>query len=1612
MIAADAAAAQATATMQAKMQTAAAAQAAANEAMLRAELASDAALAVSATAAQAQLDAQADMAAASAASAAADTAMQAQSDAVAALLLLIDMGAMGDPTGFNNAVAIAVNAATAATVAQRAADDAMAIADASAADAQAAQDAAATANAAAEDAQAAASTAQLAADNAMTLAIDAQADADAAADAHALAVIASGTANEELATATTIAQQATDAASAANVLAEQAAQAQAAADAIAAASQQAAEDAEAVVAAAELAADSVSGELNAAQAALNQARVDVTNATSTLASSQLALQLAEATLTLAQATTVSATTDAASASSGAATAAATADGSATALLAAEASVLAAQASVDTAAATAQSIAQALVAAQLAIAGEPDTVVVDSMKDIMTEVFAGGINPGELSINRTISDHDPEGSTDTAAYDGNIADYAIEGTVDALGVVTPADIFGGPDGLGGPDGFIEVVDLRLNPVPGLNEGRDLVRNVERLSFADGVVLIPFGAAGSGPEPGVASAEPNSVATGRPAIERCTDATCTASEAIPAGTEVELSPPGGEPTLVRGVIGSLMDLDGLDPTKVTYRWESELMPNVGGFGPITRLAGLMGVGDPFAITGPSMELTIAEAALRVRVVAVFKDDAGVFEIARSEPIRVANCPGCPTPANLIGILPASFVGDAAAFAADFRDGVAFLNDSRPGDPRISVTIPGVPLDLFENTGFGNVPGGGDIIEPGDVISVGNFALTFTDSDGNVTGEIGAQIAAIANVDALGFPDGTARQDAVDLIFFIRGEPVLPLIVPPATTASVSVDGVEVANATFVGDSSVNTAVGVVIELVNGAPAPNPALVALPSAAFNGLAADIDGTTVTFLNDSRPGQARFEVTVPAVDIDLFGGVNGLDPAFSGGITPGCGPLPQVCPGDEIPVGDSSFELVFTTITLGVETGRVTPVITAIANLGAGGLADGTARQDAVDVFFSLRDADVAPLINGLTNVSVLVNGTAVAEVVFFGNSTLNSALDVLVLTTQAEIEAAAALQVAEILGDAAGIAEAQAALNAAIAAAPNPGLPLVPTAAFNGAAAAIDGAAVTFVNDSRPDQARFEVTVPAVDIDLFGGVNGLDPAFSAAATAGCGPLPEVCPGDGIPVGDGSFQLTFTTADGISGRFTPDIVAVDNLGAGGLPDGTARQDVVDVLFSIRGADVSPLFNGLTSVSLTVAGVEVATASFFGDSRVNQAQDLIALATDAQVNAAAELQIAQILNQMGPSEANAAAVADAQAALDEALAAAPPAPEAVPTANFTGTLDDLTGLSISFANDSRVDGARFEITITDVPRAAFTNTGDAFGDTGAGTGEAPGCGPAAPPAGSGVSEICPGDAIAVDSFEFTFFDNLGDPIRTFGSETVQIGAQDVFGIDGVTVTGASQEVVGVLWSIRGDDVTGPPALVQSPGGFATANVVVDGAVTELASFDLVGDSGIDPLGVAIDATELSSGLVDGLLTAVDTTGVGSADPLPSFSGIVDNRGRIRIGGVCPAGNASAPGLECRTTTEGIFVCRGRSLDAGDEIFVTCTGDAAQASDQLGFPTAPDTAATGAADSRGRVVLSGSCEAGQSAWMEGERCRTKSDGSFRCRASRLAPFAPVSVSCQ
>jgi len=241
--------------------------------------------------------------------------------------------------------------------------------------------------------------------------------------------------------------------------------------------------------------------------------------------------------------------------------------------------------------------------------EADDVTViglfDSMEDVSADVFFGVVNPGNIHISRVISDHDPlDEDTDAAVFAGNRAGYQIEGQPGPI-----ADLSG--------DGFIEVIDTRPFPPnlpagrPG-NEGRDLVRNVERLQFADQSVVIPAGVAGS-------AGNNNSLATGVPTISGTYTVGGTLTASIAGVTDAD-NVSASNPT---GAVTSTVD----------WVWQVELVAESDFFEDI--LKDRIGNGDFLQQTGPTLELTAAEIGLRLRVKATFQDDNNVFEVVYSIP-----------------------------------------------------------------------------------------------------------------------------------------------------------------------------------------------------------------------------------------------------------------------------------------------------------------------------------------------------------------------------------------------------------------------------------------------------------------------------------------------------------------------------------------------------------------------------------------------------------------------------------------------------------------------------------------------------------------------------------------------------------------------------------------------------------------------------------------------------------------------------------------------------------------------------------------------------------------------------------------------------------------
>ncbi|WP_052072918.1 multicopper oxidase domain-containing protein [Thalassotalea sp. ND16A] len=126
-----------------------------------------------------------------------------------------------------------------------------------------------------------------------------------------------------------------------------------------------------------------------------------------------------------------------------------------------------------------------------------------------------------------------------------------------------------------------------------------------------------------------------------------------------------------------------------------------------------------------------------------------------------------------------------------------------------------------------------------------------------------------------------------------------------------------------------------------------------------------------------------------------------------------------------------------------------------------------------------------------------------------------------------------------------------------------------------------------------------------------------------------------------------------------------------------------------------------------------------------------------------------------------------------------------------------------------------------------------------------------------------------------------------------------------------------------------------------------------------------------------------------------------------TFTGTVDESGRIRIMGEIGAGNqASSPGLQCRTDSDGEFRCRGRGLTPGDTYTVTASAPEPEPESE---PEPEPVANTGTVDERGRIDIKGNVGAGNQASATDLRCITEANGDFRCRGRGLTPGDVIPV---
>ena len=866
--------------------------------------------------------------------------------------------------------------------------------------------------------------------------------------------------------------------------------------------------------------------------------------------------------------------------------------------------------------------QALAAQAAAVAAMPiaERIIVDSMLDVQEAVFMGAITPDELSIHRAITDHDPEDvSIDSVVYTGNFADYTIEADPGMNGIPGDEDDPFDPMNPGASigdfysrngsdstinaeqDGFIEIIDNRVDMAmigtfgP---DGRDLVRNVERLVFDDMVIVLNEGAAGAG---GTA----NSVATG----------------------EILVTPDQAAVGDIIFADFSVVDADGIEPNTLSYRWTVELVPASGIFEPIVRF-GTQNFGDAFVPNGPFLDLTVNEAGLRVRVESLFQDAAGVFETAKSSPVLVG-CPpeGCPMAALLP--VPAPFMGtagDLASAIAAERGQLAPIpfveNGSALGSRRFGFAVTNVPLALLTQTGFPEQLTGTEAVE------VSGVALTLRDSNGVETASF--LPTAGPRFDPL---TGLVEQDSVDFSWSIRDADVLQALRAPFTTVSLTVNGVEAANATLFGDPNVDWGTGIVVALEDQSPPINPLEVL---AEFVGTDQHFVEPP-TFINSSLAGGSfSAQLIFPAVDLTAFT----VD--FGGSVTPNESAL--VSEGitlrivEVMPFAPSSIAH-----TNGIYLGEIRSRV-----------AGGAASQTNVDLIFEISDADASGLVNGLAYAVLEAPGLGIGEVdrwTLFGDSVANPE-GVVVLNQTAQHLAAMALVQAQISGDAAAILEATTDMTtanqaASISGTQNvPGGPAailsdsgLPHANFIGSAGSLAGD-IQFFNESRVGQARFEFSIADVPLQQF-----MNHGFNSPILA-----------TDISLVDRIALYFFGEMGNVNGIFVPEIIAeIDPI------SGLVSEDSVSVSWSMRGNDVAPLVSGVSIVSVVLDGEAIKSAVLTGNSMLNDAQGVVEVparlvnvdSDPSSINVADILAAALVGNSDGAAQASAILAETIAATLD-----------------------------------------------------------------------------------------------------------------------------------------------------------------------------------------------------------------------------------------------------------------------------------------------------------------------------------------------------------------------
>ena len=151
------------------------------------------------------------------------------------------------------------------------------------------------------------------------------------------------------------------------------------------------------------------------------------------------------------------------------------------------------------------------APNLATADATDTKLVDSMSDLQAEVFAGQINPGDITIVRSIAT--AAGGGDTAVFTGPRSEYSVVPSLTDPRIVTVTHLAGGIDGV------------------------DTLRNIEQLTFGGGlpeVLVAPVSTV-------IPELAPVSVPVSPDAANEAADAVaCAARTAVTAAAAIQLNP----------------------------------------------------------------------------------------------------------------------------------------------------------------------------------------------------------------------------------------------------------------------------------------------------------------------------------------------------------------------------------------------------------------------------------------------------------------------------------------------------------------------------------------------------------------------------------------------------------------------------------------------------------------------------------------------------------------------------------------------------------------------------------------------------------------------------------------------------------------------------------------------------------------------------------------------------------------------------------------------------------------------------------------------------------------------------------------------------------------